>query len=164
MLDSNAPDHPLNAWIEDLAAKGARPLEQWPDADIAPSDLGFEVREGRVLWPPAIDLIDAAVLTEAFPELHTSVRHVIGSTNTHLQRLNTAAHSLCIAEYQAGGRGRRGRTWVSPYARNLAVSLGLPTTKPLQELGGLSLVVGLALVAALRTFGVAPGLKWPNDV
>ncbi|MNQ76755.1 Bifunctional ligase/repressor BirA [compost metagenome] len=72
---------------------------------------------------------------------------------------------LVLAERQTAGRGRRGRTWVSPFAENLYYSLVLRIEGGMRQLEGLSLVVGLAVLQTLREQGVADaGLKWPNDV
>jgi BirA family biotin operon repressor/biotin-[acetyl-CoA-carboxylase] ligase len=54
---------------------------------------------------------------------------------------------------------------VSPFAENLYYSLVLRIDGGMRQLEGLSLVVGLAVLQALRNFGVqSTGLKWPNDV
>ncbi|QSX37458.1 bifunctional biotin--[acetyl-CoA-carboxylase] ligase/biotin operon repressor BirA [Shewanella sedimentimangrovi] len=71
---------------------------------------------------------------------------------------------LCVAEYQSSGRGRRGRSWVSPYGSHLYFSLfwSLPE---LSKAMGLSLVAGCALAKVLADLGVEElGLKWPNDL
>jgi BirA family biotin operon repressor/biotin-[acetyl-CoA-carboxylase] ligase len=76
-----------------------------------------------------------------------------------------AAPFLVLAEQQTAGRGRRGRKWVSPFAQNVYYSLVLRIEAGLRQLEGLSLVVGLAVMQALRESGVrGAGLKWPNDV
>jgi BirA family biotin operon repressor/biotin-[acetyl-CoA-carboxylase] ligase len=63
------------------------------------------------------------------------------------------------------GRGRRGRNWHSPFAANLAVSLGFAARRPAAQLAGLSLVVGLAVLDGLEARGIDRlSLKWPNDV
>jgi BirA family transcriptional regulator, biotin operon repressor / biotin---[acetyl-CoA-carboxylase] ligase len=90
------------------------------------------------------------------------------STNT---RIMTRASSdtvdglAYLADAQTAGRGRRGRRWLSPFARNIALSLGMRLPRPASELGPLSLVVGLAVIDTLVTLKV-PGvaLKWPNDI
>ncbi|AIL59713.1 bifunctional biotin--[acetyl-CoA-carboxylase] ligase/biotin operon repressor BirA [Pseudomonas alkylphenolica] len=92
----------------------------------------------------------------------------IDSTNAQALRAITegqAAPFLVLAERQTAGRGRRGRQWVSPFAENLYYSLVLRIEGGMRQLEGLSLVVGLAVMRTLQTFGVADaGLKWPNDV
>ena len=73
---------------------------------------------------------------------------------------------LCwFAELQTAGRGRRGRSWVSPFARNLTLSLGFSLGGTPRDAGALSLVVGLAVADMIEGRGVADvSLKWPNDV
>lgn len=92
----------------------------------------------------------------------------IDSTNTEGLRLADSgcpAPFLVLAEQQTAGRGRRGRKWVSPYAQNVYYSLVLRIESGLSQLEGLSLVVGLAVMRALRESGVqGAALKWPNDV
>jgi BirA family biotin operon repressor/biotin-[acetyl-CoA-carboxylase] ligase len=78
---------------------------------------------------------------------------------------------LLVAEQQAGGRGRQGRTWQSAPGASLTFSLAV--TLAVSDWSGLSLAVGVALADALdpRTCGAAGadsalriGLKWPNDL
>ncbi len=67
--------------------------------------------------------------------------------------------ALVVAERQTAGRGRRGRTWLSP-AGGLYFSLVLRPELPLAALPLVSLAAGAALAKAA---GVG-GLKWPNDL
>ena len=72
---------------------------------------------------------------------------------------------ICVAEYQSAGRGRRGRTWVSPYGNHLYCSLFWRFNQGMAQAMGLSLVVGCSLVEVLTRFGVTNiGVKWPNDI
>lgn len=95
------------------------------------------------------------------------IHEEIDSTNSHL--LRNAARGvdgvICLAEHQTGGRGRRGRTWLAPRGRSIALSLGRRMKVPVSQIAPLSLVVGVAVADALgrqNVRGVA--LKWPNDV
>jgi BirA family biotin operon repressor/biotin-[acetyl-CoA-carboxylase] ligase len=96
------------------------------------------------------------------------ISDTIDSTNAEALRLidaGQAAPFLVLSERQTAGRGRRGRKWVSPFAQNLYYSLVLRIDGGMRQLEGLSLVVGLAVMRALRDVGVhGSGLKWPNDV
>ena len=70
-----------------------------------------------------------------------------------------------MAEAQTAGRGRRGREWISPFGRNLALSLGIRIERPLREVGAVGLAVGVAVADALTELGVRGAmLKWPNDI
>lgn len=92
----------------------------------------------------------------------------IDSTNSYLMsraKCGLASGSACFAELQSNGRGRRGRSWVSPFAANLYLSLLWRFPMGPALLTGLSLAVGVAVARALRGLGVADiGLKWPNDL
>ena len=92
----------------------------------------------------------------------------IGSTND--EALAWAAQgapdfSLVVADEQTSGRGRSGRKWFTPPKTALAFSLILrPTaderTHPARTTG----LGALALADSLQTLGLAPHIKWPNDV
>lgn len=73
--------------------------------------------------------------------------------------------NIVLAEHQHGGKGRRGRTWISPFARGLYLSLGWRFDMAPESLNALSLASGVALAQALSGLGM-PGvsLKWPNDL
>jgi BirA family biotin operon repressor/biotin-[acetyl-CoA-carboxylase] ligase len=100
-----------------------------------------------------------------------------GSTNADLMarvkalpRKSTALPRpiVRVAYLQTAGRGRRGRPWYAEPGNALLFSVACVLPRPLEELAGLSLAVGVALVDGLRSLPVAgPGqiaLKWPNDV
>jgi len=91
----------------------------------------------------------------------------LDSTNSELLRRKAPDRGVevLLAEQQTGGRGRRGRAWASPIAANLYLSMSRQFSGGLARLGGLSLVVGVAVAEALRHAGYAAvGLKWPNDL
>ncbi len=97
----------------------------------------------------------------------------VGSTNDELSRRASADPaawpdgSVVLTLDQTAGRGRRGRVWVAPPGRTLAVSVLCVPGRADLDPGWLPLVAGLALVATLRDVVPAPAevtLKWPNDV
>lgn len=72
---------------------------------------------------------------------------------------------MVIADEQTRGRGRWGRTWFSPPRKNLHLTLTMKLPDEHPPLGTLSLLVGVALVEALRQrFSVPAFVKWVNDV
>ncbi len=93
----------------------------------------------------------------------------VDSTNLFLLRRAEQGECLhgtiCIAETQSAGRGRRGRSWVAtPYA-NIMLSLGWQFHDDVRSVSGLSLAAAVALVRSLADFGVLGiQLKWPNDI
>lgn len=123
----------------------------------------------------SIELLDESIISSALPaEVRMRVSRVevlssIDSTSRLLlDRLRSGAEihgTFIFAEEQTKGRGRRGRNWVSPFARNIYVSFGWQFDAGISELAGLSLVMGIAAARALRRIGVVGvGLKWPNDL
>ncbi|MHB1947395.1 MAG: biotin--[acetyl-CoA-carboxylase] ligase [Gammaproteobacteria bacterium] len=93
---------------------------------------------------------------------------VIDSTNNYLlaQAKNGApSGSICLAEEQTAGRGRRGRKWISTSGDNIACSI-LWKVSENEDISSLSIAVAVMVVYALRKYGVTSGLqlKWPNDV
>jgi len=90
------------------------------------------------------------------------------STNAQAMKrvAQAGAHGyVCMAEHQTQGRGRRGRSWVSPFGQSLYMSIAVEFSGGAAALEGLSLAVGVALVRATEKLGAAGvGLKWPNDV
>lgn len=122
--------------------------------------------------PDAVELLQRDALTTAgFPfaqfascELELS----LDSTNNammHKAEDNTHARHICFAEMQTSGRGRRGRQWLSPFARNLYFSVLWPFSQGIAAIQGLSLAVGLAIHRVVTAHGIEhAGLKWPNDV
>ena len=109
---------------------------------------------------------------------HAPVYHVPSASST----LDVAAHLLAdtatptphlttvIADSQSAGRGRLGRSWVTPPGQALLAStiVSLPASLPTEALGWLlhacALAVRDALSERLTPLGHAITLKWPNDV
>lgn len=89
----------------------------------------------------------------------------INSTNSFLMQKENIKGHVCLAEMQTAGRGRRGRTWVSPFAQNIYLSMGWCFESGISAVKGLSLAVGVSIANALREhISVNIQLKWPNDI
>lgn len=92
----------------------------------------------------------------------------IDSTNTRAIALaaDAAPHGVIIASrQQSAGRGRQGRTWISPPDAGLYISFLLRPQTPLANLPLISLGTGVAVAQAIEsTTGIAVGLKWVNDI
>lgn len=71
--------------------------------------------------------------------------------------------TVVLAEEQVAGRGRLGRSWVSPRGGLWFTVVLRPERLKVVQL--LSLAAGVAVARAVRDFcGVDARLKWPNDV
>jgi BirA family biotin operon repressor/biotin-[acetyl-CoA-carboxylase] ligase len=90
-----------------------------------------------------------------------------GSTSdiAHRLGLEGAAHGhLVLAERQTSGRGRRGRSWISPSGVNLYFSLLLRPAIAPAHAAELTLVAAVGACEALRELGAKAFIKWPNDL
>ena len=99
-------------------------------------------------------------------------------TTVHLPRVDSTQGTLfdlaaqgapdrtvVVADYQAAGRGRRGRAWDAPAGTSLLTSILVRPQGPPERWGGYSLVSALAVADALaRVAGLGARLKWPNDI
>lgn len=142
----------------------------WKRVQRITEDLGVPVHsvqgKGYRLVQP-LELLSQDAIQYSFPSLPIFIYDSIGSTNDQAkQLLSTCNAPLAVfAEHQSLGKGRRGREWISPFAQNLYLSFVWPITEGLNQIDGLSLVVGLAVVKAIkRSSGIEAQLKWPNDV
>lgn len=92
----------------------------------------------------------------------------IGSTNAEAHALaqEGAFHGeVVIAEQQTEGRGRRGRSWVSPAGSNLYFSAILRPEIPPSRAPEVTLLAAVALAETLREAGATDAfIKWPNDL
>lgn len=148
---------------------------------------GYRLRE-------PLELLDARSIRDALPPeaqariSGISVLDDVDSTNSWLmQRASAGAPSgsVCLAERQSAGRGRRRRVWVSPFGANIYLSMLWRFPLAPAQLCGLSLAAGVAVLRALASAGAGSvdqdgvcqngigedglgpagiGLKWPNDL
>ena len=137
--------------------------------------LGLPVASGSagytVPWP--LQLLDPARIRAGLSAGHVAVlggldvHWQLDSTSSELQRriADAADLSMVFAETQSAGRGRRGRTWLSPPGLNIHLSCLKRFDAGFAALSGLSLAIGVMVLRALEQLGIAgAGLKWPNDV
>jgi BirA family biotin operon repressor/biotin-[acetyl-CoA-carboxylase] ligase len=91
-----------------------------------------------------------------------------GSTNDlalESARSGGASGSVFLADHQAQGRGRRGKTWLAEPNHNLLFSVLVRPPEGSTAPAALTLAVGLGVRAALSSVSAtALGVKWPNDV
>jgi len=95
------------------------------------------------------------------------VENLVTSTNDIVKTYLSTCDSgfCCLAEAQSAGRGRRGKTWVSPYAGSLYCSMLWRFASGYQAMAGLSLMVGVIVNETLAEMGIDRcQLKWPNDI
>jgi len=127
---------------------------------------GYQLRQPMI---PLDELLIRQRLKSRYYEKTTNFHLFaeLGSTNQFLKELDSnSSINVCCAEKQTQGRGRFGRHWISPFGENIYFSGRWELNCCLSRLSGLSLVVGLAILASLRDSGIAEDvrIKWPNDL
>ena len=172
------PDTALTKALQRVRENGYVLLQDWPRDVASASELGLVKEDGVVRLPTDVRLHDLDSIRKGLPDqLSVQLYDYIDSTNSAMLRRHEvrrhevrrhsqagAANHLILTEFQSAGRGRRGKVWLGDYGRNIAMTLGIELQTNLNALGGLSSVVGLALLQALELEGVHAQLKWPNDV
>lgn len=72
---------------------------------------------------------------------------------------------VVVADSQSMGRGRLGRSWVSPPGVNLYFTVLLRLPLPVKESQQIVIMAAVATVSAIRKYtGLKAEIKWPNDI
>ena len=91
----------------------------------------------------------------------------VSSTNTLAMEMASKGApegTIVLAEAQTGGKGRRGRKWISPRG-NLYLSVVLRPDVPLHKSPVITLMGAVAVASAIRRmYGLKASIKWPNDI
>ena len=151
------PHSTLHEWIERLRELGVH-IDGLP---------------GRGLVLKTVpDILTAGVIrraargTQFAAQIHHYYR--IGSTMNaaaDLAREGAPHGAIVVAEQQTAGRGRLGRSWHSPRAAGIYMSLVLRPAMPAARAPVLTLAAGLAVADAVSEITSRPtDLRWPNDV
>ncbi len=98
-----------------------------------------------------------------------SVYDLVPSTNELAMSLATKedlkANSVIIADSQNRGKGRLGRTWISPPGRNIYMSIIFKPELYTRDATMLTLLTVVACAHAVRNIsGLQVSIKWPNDL
>lgn len=138
-------------------------------------DEGYEIESVNNKGYRVINYPDKFVVDELAYLLENSslveeiyVYDTIDSTNKEAKRMATSGKintAVFIAEEQTVGKGRRGRTWVSPKGTGIYMSLLLrPNINP-NNASMLTLIAGLAVSKAISLVtSLECMIKWPNDL
>ena len=90
-----------------------------------------------------------------------------GSTNEDVMQWakeGAPEGALVVAARQSHGKGRRGRTWISPADGNVYMSLLLKPSYAAQQAPMVTLVAAMAVCAGMRRIDKEFYIKWPNDI
>lgn len=112
----------------------------------------------ELTWRLPAKIIGRKVLSFAATDSTMDVAH-------RLAAAGEPEGTVVVAERQTRGRGRLGRSWISPAGQGIYASVILRPKLPTAAAPILTLLAAVAVVRAARAAaGVAAQIKWPNDV
>ena len=135
----------------------------------------------RLLSVDEADILDreqiAAKLTTAWAGRPLIYKEETGSSNDDIFALAAQGYphgTLVVTSRQTAGKGRRGRTWISPKEGNVYMSILLKPDLPAEVTPMLTVVMALSVYQASLDMAAAQpqesaarcrfGIKWPNDI
>jgi len=149
--------HAVWRWVEKLRSLGVRVKGH--------TGSGYRIEQAPDVLVPG--LLNPRLRGTIF---HNNIYHFFKAGSTNDIALDLGHHgaphgTVVIAEEQTAARGRVGRKWHSEKANGIYVSVLLrPPISPASA-AMLTLVAGLAaLEAVARQTGLAPDIRWPNDL
>uniref|UniRef100_E7C4T4 biotin--[biotin carboxyl-carrier protein] ligase n=1 Tax=uncultured gamma proteobacterium HF0500_05P21 TaxID=723572 RepID=E7C4T4_9GAMM len=98
--------------------------------------------------------------------IYISVKDILRSTSREFNPSDIEAKQIqvSLAEYQTSGRGRQNRTWISPFASGICLSVYQQVTYGNFPVG-LSVFIGIELIKCLKKLRFRRlRIKWPNDI
>lgn len=124
-------------------------------------------RQGYKAFYPYIPLDQKNILAQlpkhCVDDVITSMD--VTSTNEEIAKLPLNKALVMVSEMQTQGRGRNGKVWVSPLARNLYFSMRIQfKMQALANLTSFSPALGIYLVEYLQSKNIPAKIKWPNDI
>lgn len=129
--------------------------------------LDISVRENKVNLSNPIDTLDIDLLASILKENHINkpLSYYFASDSTNHIARKESSTGLYISDYQCSGKGRRQKKWLTPLAQSIALSISHDFNFSLQQLTGLNIAIGVAIINTSNYFNCKNlGLKWPNDV
>ena len=121
----------------------------------------------RLISPPGIPRAD---YVKAYLDTEVPVFYSASVPSTNDSAKQTAINesfdrAVFIAGEQTAGKGRKGRTWVSPMGKGLYMSFLIHPQIDPARISGLTLMAAVAVCRAIEaTTGISPSIKWPNDI
>ena len=107
-------------------------------------------------------------LTTAFIGQNMTLLPIIHSTNQYLKEMDTTNAPngyVVIADEQTSGRGRRGRTFLSPKGGGVYLSILLKLDDRQNDVRLLTICAAVAVSMAIeKVCGIEADIKWVNDI
>lgn len=90
----------------------------------------------------------------------------LGSTNELAKSIASQSPegTVIVAEEQSQGKGRLGRSWLSPRGKGLWMSIILKPSIAFKDLPKITLIGAASVNMTLSEMGIDSLIKWPNDI
>lgn len=136
---------------------------------------GYQIEAQPHLGYRLIGLPDKLFADELKWQLNTKIigrriysYNIVGSTNTiayQLAEKHLSEGTVVTAEGQTKGKGRLGRSWISPKSKGIYLSLILKPDIMPNQASQITLMAAIATARAIRNItGLTALIKWPNDI
>lgn len=112
-------------------------------------------------------LLNKSKILKQLFEDRVVVLNEVNSTNQYIidNLKYVRSGDVCIAEYQTEGRGRRDKIWISPFGRNICLSVYWRCNYIFPTIIEFSLIISIIVAEILQKLGVPHvKIKWPNDL
>lgn len=107
-------------------------------------------------------------LTTTFVGQKMNVFPIVHSTNQYLKEMDTTdieSGYVVIADEQSGGRGRRGRTFISSKSEGIYLSILLKLDRHQQDIRLITICAAVAVAKAIEKIcHIRADIKWVNDI
>ncbi|MCC6953043.1 MAG: biotin--[acetyl-CoA-carboxylase] ligase [Deltaproteobacteria bacterium] len=147
--------HPLhNELLSELRRRATSASGLFPELWVAPFDT-------------VTSTMDVARELHGGRALLASVAEPIGATEPRCSidaSRSTTAPIAVVALTQDRGRGRNDRWWNSRAGEGMYATLILGIDRPISDIRGLPLAIGVGVLRGVRELGGDARLKWPNDL
>jgi BirA family transcriptional regulator, biotin operon repressor / biotin---[acetyl-CoA-carboxylase] ligase len=133
--------------------------------DSSPKKGYFFGQDSDLILP---NEIRDGLATSVFGQRDITYFKTLGSTNIRAKELaerGAAEGTLIIAEVQTEGRGRRGRSWLSPAGHGIYATLILRPAMSPAGAPRITLMTAVAVADAILSLSeLEVKIKWPNDI
>ncbi len=127
---------------------------------------GYEINsKPRAGYSLSGDALCGAVIGSALKKPHTlEVLPTVSSTNTYLREGDFPSGHVVLSLEQTAGKGRRGKSFISPRGSGLYFSFIMKDSVPIENMWAVTFMAAIAVAKTLRSYGADAGIKWVNDV
>ena len=129
--------------------------------------LDLQVKDGLIRRLNDVDKIDQQFIVTNVAEsgIDKPLCYHFSTDSTNRLARESKEAAIFVADHQSAGRGRMNRKWITPVGQSIAMSISCDLNVGLDQLTGLNIVVGVAIIKTADQHGCEHlQLKWPNDV